>query len=185
MKVLIIDNGTKHLRRLKDLLAGNELKIHPLFQKYPLSENYDLIVLSGGSRIAIVNAPEIFKEEINLVKYSTKPIIGICEGCEMIAYTFGSKLEFNESRAKGIKRIEIVEKGYFDFKVPIEVYEAHQWVIKELGKDLVGIAKSAYGWEIIKHKIKPIYGFQFHPEMLIDSTLGNEIFEQIVDKVIR
>jgi GMP synthase (glutamine-hydrolysing) len=185
MKVLIIDNGTNHLRKLKDLLAGNELEIRPLFQKYPPSGNYDLIILSGGSQVAIVNAPEIFKEEINLVKYSTKPIIGICEGCEIIAYTFDSKLVLNESRAKGIKRIDIIEKEYFDFKGPIEVYEAHQWAIKELGKDLIGIAKSGYGWEVIKHKDKPIYGFQFHPEMLVNETLGNTIFNQTVAKIIK
>lgn len=185
MKVLIIDNGTKHLGRLKDLLTGNKLEVLPLFQKYPPSENYDLIILSGGSQLAIVTAPEVFKEEINLIKNSQKPIIGICEGCEIIAHTFGSKLEFNEAKAKGIKRIEIVDKNFIKLNSPIEVYEAHQWAIKELGKELLGIAKSGYGWEIIKHKDKPIYGFQFHPEMLVNETLGNEIFNQTVDQITK
>jgi GMP synthase (glutamine-hydrolysing) len=180
MKILLIDNGTRHLGKLKDLLTGNEIDIHPLFQKYPPPENYDLIILSGGSQIAINSAPEVFKEEISLIKTSQTPIIGICEGCEIIAFAFGSKLEPGERKVKGVKIIKTVNKDLLNVDIPLKVYESHFWTIKDLGKDVVGIAKSQSGWEVLKHKTKPIYGMQFHPEMFVDKTFGDEVFRKIL-----
>jgi len=37
--------------------------------------------------------------------------------------------------------------------------------------------KSRDGFEVIKHSTKPVYGFQFHPEMFEDKTCGDEIFK--------
>lgn len=180
MKVLIIDNSTKHLQSLKNLLLSHELTILTFSSTYSDTEQYDLIVLSGGSKFAITQKPEIFANEIELIKNSSKPIIGICEGCEIIAYAYGSKLESFSPKVKGIKTIQIIDNSVIDFKNPINVYEAHHWAIKELGKDLIGIAKSDRGWEIIKHENKPVYGFQFHPEMFVDKARGDEIFKSIV-----
>jgi carbamoylphosphate synthase small subunit len=44
----------------------------------------------------------------------------------------------------------------------------------------VGLANSIEGIEIIKHKDKPIYGFQFHPEMFPNLSDGDELFANIV-----
>jgi len=185
MKVLIIDNGTKHLRSLKKLLSAYEVNIFPFFSNYSNIEQYNLIVLSGGSKFAVTQNPEKFTGEIDLIKNSTIPIIGICEGCEVIAYVYGSKLKSFGPKIKGVKTIEIVDNTIIDSNGPINVYEAHHWAIEKLGKDLIGVAKSQNGFEIIKHRQKPIYGLQFHPEMFVDKTLGDEIFKQIVDRITK
>lgn len=39
------------------------------------------------------------------------------------------------------------------------------------------------GVEIIKHKQKIIYGFQFHPEMFPDQTQGDELFANLINLV--
>lgn len=184
MKILVIDNGTKHLGRLKHLLYGNDIIIYPLFRKYPNSSLFDLTILSGGSQFSIIDAPEIFEEEIGLIKKSLKPLIGICEGCEMIAYTFGSKLEFYQQKSKGLRKIEpIADNQIFKDLGNMKVYEAHHWAITELGKYLIGLAKSRTGYEIIKHNARDIYGFQFHPEMLDDESVGDELFRRVIRKV--
>lgn len=182
MKVLLIDNGTKHLGKLKKLLDGNEIDTFSYMSKFPPVEGYNLIILSGGSQLALLNAPEVFKEEIYLIKNAEIPIIGICEGCQLIAYSFGSTLEFVENKIKGIKQIEILDKDrkLFNNQDDFDVYEAHHWAIKILGKHLIALAKSKYGFEVIKHKDKNIYGLQFHPEMLVDKTQGDELFRNIL-----
>ena len=63
------------------------------------------------------------------------------------------------------------------------VYEAHRWIIPQLGRDLIGIAQSANGYEIIKHKSRQIYGLQFHPEKYTKKSSGKYIFNQIVDVI--
>lgn len=180
MKVLIIDNGTKHLINLKRLLSIYDVTILPFSDNYLNPDQYGLIILSGGSSFAIAQNPEKFTNEMNLIKNSNIPIIGICEGCEIIAYTYGSKLESFEPKSKGIKEIEIIDKSQLNFPSPIKVYEAHHWAIIKLGRKLLGIAKSVTGFEIIKHEEKPIYGLQFHPEMFVDETLGDEIFNKLI-----
>lgn len=177
MKVLLIDNGTKHLGKLQDLLKNNEIHVYKLFSKYPDFNSFDLVVLSGGSRISVVSAPEVFKQEIDLIKKSETPILGICEGCEIIAYAFESELQYLEHKTKGIKKIELTSN---EFDKKVEVYEAHHFAIKKLGRELTELAKSDGGVEIFKHKDKSIYGMQFHPEMFVDLTVGDEIFKKIL-----
>jgi GMP synthase (glutamine-hydrolysing) len=184
MKILIVDNGTKHLRKLRELLFTHEITTRQLFGQYDDYDKFSLIILSGGSQISIISAPEIFKEEINLVKTSRVPIIGICEGCEIIAYAFGSKFVYFDKKAKGLKRIDVLDKdsifgGLDNFKA----YEAHHFAITKLGKNLVGLAKSHLGYEVVKHKNKKIYGLQFHPEMLDNESYGDNVFRRIVSKI--
>ncbi len=179
MKILLIDNGTKHLGKLKDLLKDNDIDVYKLFSKYPTDDQYDLIVLSGGSQISITAAPEIFEQEIDLIKKTKTPIIGICQGCEIVAYTFNSELEYLEHKTKGIKRIELLST-LFNLDEQIYVYEAHHFAIKKLGNELVELAKSNDGVEIFRHRNKQILGMQFHPEMFVDKTLGDDIFRKAV-----
>lgn len=62
----------------------------------------------------------------------------------------------------------------------IDAWENHRWVVEKLGPDLIGLARSKLGYEIIRHSTKPIYGFQFHPEMLTKETKGAVIFNNLV-----
>src|SRR6185369_7629825 len=177
MKILLIDNGTKHLGKLKELLIGNDIDVCKLFSKYPPHEQYDLIVLSGGSQISVSAAPEIFKQEIDLIKNTKTPIIGICQGCEIVAHTFNSELAYLEHRTKRIKKIELLS-NLFGLSQQIDVYEAHHFAIKKLGDELVELAKSNDGIEIFRHNNKQILGMQFHPEMFVDRTLGDTSSEK-------
>lgn len=183
MKILLIDNGTTILPQLKKLLSGNTIEVRNLFSQYPDPEKFNLIILSGGSKYEVVPDAKLFCREMNLVKTTPTPIIGICEGCELIAYTYGSKLKSFKPKAHGVRKIEILGT-LFNPPIVVEVYEAHHWAIKKLGPDLIGLAKSRHGYEIIKHKTKLIYGLQFHPEMLVNQTQGDEIYKHIL-QIIR
>ena len=184
MNILIINNGTKHLGRLKDLLLNHKIQMINFLDKTPDLRNIDLVILTGNSIFPLFYNQDIYKEEISLINNSNKPIVGICFGCELIAYTFGAKIERVENKIKGIKRIEILNRdSVFKGVHELEVYESHHWVITTLSKDLIGLAKSKYGYEVIKHKEKQIYGFQFHPEMLVDKTAGDEIFNNLISSI--
>lgn len=184
MKVLIIDNGTIHLENLKKLLSGNSLTVLKFFSGYPSPSSFDLIVLSGGSTYEVAEHPEKFKKEIDLVKNSPVPVVGVCEGCEIIAYGYGSELYEFGPKEKGIKSIKFLDNNLLDTNGNVDVFEAHHWAIKKLGPDLTGIAKSEHGWEMIKVKDKDIYGFQFHPEMLTDKLIGDDIFRKVIRKCL-
>ncbi len=181
MKVLLIDNGTSLLDKLQELIPGIEI-IKKWNNILDSDLNYfDLVILSGSSNSSVVWQHEDFKDEINLIRSSKVPLIGICFGSELIAYSFGGSLRELTTRHKGIRSINIVDD--FGFHKPvISVYENHRWIIDKMPQEFSVLAKSDDGPEAIKHINLPIYGLQFHPENFVDITEGDEFFLGILSK---
>jgi len=127
---------------------------------------------------------ELFKELFTLLKEYNIPSIGFCGGHQLIAYAFGGKSDalrplkpgekdpnpnYHPGMLKewGIKKVKILKQDLLfdglkdDFNVP----EYHYWEIKDLPKEFVNLASThECVIQAIKHKWKPIYGTQFHPE---------------------
>lgn len=144
----------------------------------------DLTVLSGGHHLYVTEHPEAYQTEIKFIKTSKKPILGVCLGAELVANTFGAKLEFLESKENGLVNIEVIENSPIFKNIPnFKVYENHRLTISSLPKELIGLARSEKGFEVIKHLTKPIYGFQFHPEMFEDKACGDEIFRNLIQSL--
>lgn len=180
MKILLIDNGTTLISKLEKLIPGHEF-VHS-FEDIPEdTDSFYLIILSGGSRYTLVGNEDKFSKEIKLVRESVKPIIGICFGYEIITIAFGGKLKELSGEKKGIYEIDVLDKGISNR--PINVYESHRWVIDELPEVFEVLAISSDGPEIIKHKELPIWGLQFHPENFVDETDGDEVFQNIFEKL--
>ena len=177
----MVDNATINLNKLKK--SFNEYKINiERYNKIKNPEKYDLIVLSGGSGFSVVNHKNVFKKEIRLIKNSKIPILGICLGAEIIAISFGGKLKKSLSKEKGIMEIKKIKNDPLIKGLPnkFKVYESHRWIIKNC-KNLIPLAKSKKGIEIIKHPSKKIYGVQFHPEMFKNKTKGYKIIKNFLE----
>ena len=144
MKILLVDNGTSLLQKLQKL-AGTEVTTKKWDEVVPTdASTYDLIILSGSSHYSVVRNYELFTKEVALIKSAKVPMIGICFGCELLAYTFGGKLGELKERSHGIKEIRFVEEGN-SLKVHLNVYESHDWIISELPKEFSVISvKFAY-----------------------------------------
>lgn len=187
MKILIIDNGTSFLAQLTDMATAqghNQVEVmkfsHIDLAKTP---NYDLIILSGGHSLIVVNHDVEYGNEIKLIKESGKPILGICLGCELIAYSFDSDLELLKHREKSLVELEILESSPLTKALDkAKVHESHRWYIKKLGPNLKALAKSEDGIEIIKHVNLPIYGLQFHPEL--DPKEGAALLRNLTMSVV-
>ncbi|MFA6421909.1 MAG: gamma-glutamyl-gamma-aminobutyrate hydrolase family protein [Candidatus Buchananbacteria bacterium] len=182
MKILIIDNGTKHLAKLKKLLVDLPFKVVNYSEiDVAHAKNFDVIILSGGHNFPVCGNEGLLKKEINLIKTSKAKIFGICFGFELIAYAFGAKLKPLKNKEHGIIDIKIVKPDEIFSEIDnFQVYEGHRWVIKKADGDLTALAKSKDGIEAIKHKKRPIYAVQFHPEMFVNKTCGDEIFHNFL-----
>ncbi len=179
MKILLIDNGTSLLEKLQELIPGaevtkkwNEVSLKDLPQ-------YDLFILSGNRNASVVSNHIDFLDEIALIKECKRPMIGICFGCELIAYTFGGGLAELGREHYGVRQIRVSAKELSE-KPNINVYEHHRWYIHDVPKEFDVLARSDDGPEIIKHRSLPMYGLQFHPENFVDETEGDEIFRKIL-----
>ena len=183
MRILIVDNGTKSLQNLFLALQGHQVTARR-FEDYdvdspPNTQTTDLVILSGGSQYPIVHNEVRFARETELIRESPIPILGICFGAELIAYAFGSELKETGSRVHGpvtLTRL-LPEDPLFASNPPLQVFESHTWSITTMGPELVGLARSEFGYEIFRHRTLPRYGFQFHPEARFHTNGGTELLE--------
>ncbi len=185
MKLLIINNGTSYLPQLKSLLANHNCQVIKYTEIDTINtKDYDATILSGGHDFTVNGNEDRLSMEFDLVINSTKPILGICFGFEIIARAFGSTLVSLPSKEQGIIEIEVVEPNEIFLNIPnFKVFENHRWVIKDATKEISILARSKDGIEAFKHKTKPIYAVQFHPEMFVEKSCGAEIVDNFLNLV--
>ncbi len=179
MKLLVVDNGTSYLPLLLRLIVPHEVNVIPWEQfKKPYGTSCDAVILSGGHSLTVMHHDQAFKEELGFIRAASKPIVGICLGFELIAHAYSASLRKLEQKEKGLVTLSVVQPHQIFLGIPeANVYESHRWVVTSLQKPLIGLACSKDGYEVIMHESKPIFGFQFHPELFPESTVGDEIMK--------
>ena len=173
MKILVINNHTKHLPDLTAALAGHDLEIREYRPGMDFAcASKDLIVLSGGGGEGLEIHDEHkpgklwYEDQMRFVKNCQKPIIGICMGFEVVSRAYGAKVA---KMQRGVDQI------FMEFsttpagerllgKTRIKQFEAHDWHVQQAPKGFKVLAKSDIGIEIIQHEKLPIFATQFHPE---------------------
>jgi GMP synthase (glutamine-hydrolysing) len=178
MKILIIDNGSRFLPQLlKKLSSVDTVVIKRSFLGKRKLPDSDAMILSGGHAHSIVNHRKFYKSEIALVKKYKKPILGICLGFEIIAVAFDGKLLKLDKKERGEIKINVLKKDEILKTIPklFNAYEAHKWALVDEPRQLIDIAQSVDGIEILRHRTRPIYGLQFHPEATNSKGVGYKI----------
>lgn len=186
-QALLIDNGSSYIQSLQRLLqdAGLEVAVIDYENLNDSSiREADLIVLSGGHKYTIANHADYYSRELDLIRTTSKPIIGVCLGFELIAVAFGAILQYLSDKDKGLREIQALVSDLIFIRQNFTVYENHQFAVQSVLSPLVALAASTHGLEIIRHESKLIYGFQFHPEVLEDKQLGDELFIRVVKRLV-
>ncbi len=190
MHILLVDNASLHINELEDELSQYANKItKQRFNEIDFEHaNFpDLILLSGNSGVPYHTQKEAFDRETEYIKRTQIPIIGICYGLKMIVHAFGGKSEVMNNPAKGVMQIQVVENDpIFRGKTSFEVFESHKAIIyeNEVGPELMPLAISKDGVEIVRHKTKLVYGFQFHPEVHTDKNEGYLLLKNAILELI-
>jgi anthranilate/para-aminobenzoate synthase component II len=182
MKTLIIDNHSKYINELSSMFSDVVILSKENLTKDFDVAIYDLIVLSGGLNVpTVMRHPEEYKYEIELIKNTNIPIIGICLGLEIITETFDGELQELPEEHRGLIKLQITNSDLEKVlgTSSIEVNEGHHIGIKQMPHDFISCAQSEHGIEILRHKEKPILGFQFHPEISNNKKLLDWAFETL------
>jgi GMP synthase (glutamine-hydrolysing) len=189
--VLLIDNHTYYLNNLKELIdKALPSSFLTTIKRDEIAdtnlEDYDLIILSGGTGKAVVRSRRFYEPIRNLISEAKIPMIGVCLGAEMIADSFGAELSLMKVKRYRNIPIYFVKQTRIDpGKSPIFVYQAHRWKIRRLPEELECLAVSKDGIEIFRHKSRIVYGLQFHPEVKEPHSDGEDIFLSIVESIKR
>lgn len=191
MKVLIVDNGTHFKNKLTNLLAGHEITRidHRDADPKKHGTGFDLIILSGAYATHSVKyyGDKLFAEELELIRNTETPIIGLCFGAQLVARLYGARLSFVQGgkSIRGPKRVWNIKQTPFDFfpYYGAKVWASQRWRITELPGSMEAWCASAHGVEVFKHRKKHIYGIQFHPEYYTQDNDGRRIFNKIIELI--
>jgi GMP synthase (glutamine-hydrolysing) len=171
--LLVIDNQSQYLRQFKrhylddldipHLIIDHNEQID--FSKLPVISG---LIISGGKG----NPYEPLNLTANYVALMNLdvPTIGFCLGHEIIGVAWQAKvkrLDDYQSRKEKIF-IDVPDDPIFAGLISNEfsIQKNHRFHLPYIPKDFVNLAHSTVcNVEVIRHKDKPIYGFQGHPEV--------------------
>ncbi|PIU21174.1 MAG: glutamine-hydrolyzing GMP synthase [Candidatus Diapherotrites archaeon CG08_land_8_20_14_0_20_34_12] len=180
-RIIVVDFGGQYAnliaRRIRDLGVYSEIKL----PESPVNEYKGAkgIILSGGpNSVYEGNAPKIEKKLLEL----GIPVLGICYGHQLLAYSLKGNVERGEKKEYGIAELDIVRenelfKGLDKRQI---VWMSHGDTVSKLpeGFEIIGSTKnckiSAMG-----NSEKKIYGVQFHPEV-VHTKKGMKILENFI-----
>lgn len=191
MRILVVDNHTRRLPEWKSLLAhyatDDEINIVRAEQLKPAqAAAYDLVILTGATGFGIAKHSAGYAAEFVLIRERTKPLLGVCSGFQAIAAAFGSTLQYRPGGVRGVIDIEVLQPDQvFGEARRFKAYVSHKYFIAEAPKQFTLLAKSIFNVEAIKHESRPIYGFQFHPEVSEPQNDGVAIFSRFMETVVQ
>lgn len=186
-KILVLDFGSQYnqliTRRIRDLGVYSELKSHALSAKQIQDMNPKGIIFSGGPNSvyedgALKVDPDIFKLGI--------PILGICYGMQIMAYTLNGEVEKADDSEYGHADIQITSDDAVLFKgLPREqpVWMSHGDLVNEVPAGFTSVATSRNcPISAMQDTDRNFYGIQFHAEVR-NTKYGNEILKNFAFNV--
>lgn len=190
--ILVFDFGGQycHLiaRRIRDRKVYSEIVPSDIslgeFKELILKFNVKGIILSGGpSSIYEKGAPRMDEKIINY----GMPVMGICYGHQLLAHDLGGnvvkaeKKEFGASYAFIEKPVGILE----GLGKKEEIWMSHGDTVLKLPEDFENLAYTENcPIASFKHKAKPIFGIQWHPEVLHTKN-GDKILDNFIFKICK
>lgn len=167
-KIVILDFGSQTTqligRRVREMDTFCE--ILP-YNKFPLDDNNIIGVILSGSPYSVYDE-EAFRVDFSqfIGKY---PVLGICYGAQLMAYTYGGKVEPAGSREYGRAHLKYYEADnplFKGFVKDSQVWMSHGDTITQLPEGFHTIAST----ERVKNAAyanpnKRIWAVQYHPEV--------------------
>jgi len=188
-KILIYDFGSQYTQLIARCVR--EIKVYCEIVPYTFSMEKLMqadpmgIIFSGGPFSVFDPAAPLVSKEI--VSFGI-PILGICYGMQLIAHLFGGevvrtlKREYGKSELQVDESCDLFEDFQYEHNV---VWMSHGDQIVRLPHGFTVLAHTANApYAAIKHQECPIYGVQFHPEV-VHTPQGRHILQNFVHKICK
>lgn len=170
--ILIVDNQSSFIKKFKRQFLSEQDFDYVFFdhnQPITLSAKTEVagVILSGGRG----NPYEPLNLTTNFVAMMNfdVPIIGFCLGHEIIAAAYRGRIKKLDKyhQKKDLVRITQDDPIFEGLgTTEVRLVKQHSYHVSELSSDFISLAESdTTPNEIIRHREKPIYGFQAHPEV--------------------
>jgi anthranilate synthase component 2 len=173
MKVVFVNNKDSFVWNLVDYVSIFEPDTVVVPNTISLEEvkeiNPDAIVISPGPGHPA--NPKDIGTCLDIIRESRVPLLGVCLGHQAIAVAFGGEVSHSPSGPMHGKTSLIyrTDNSIFDgIPNPVVGGRYHSLAITRLPNELEVTAKTQGGIIMgVKHKQRPIFGLQFHPESVL------------------
>ncbi|MDJ1421115.1 MAG: GMP synthase subunit A [Candidatus Methanoperedens sp.] len=181
VKIIVINNYGQfcHLihRAVRDLDQEAELMKNTSSIEEILSREPDGLILSGGPSLERSGNCSLYVKEIDL------PVLGICLGHQVMAQAYGGAVRTGAAGGYAAVEIEILEEDDIlkGLGQKTKVWASHADEVSSLPPDFIRLARSKIcEIEAMKHKTKPLYGVQWHPEVS-HTERGNDLLNNFFE----
>ena len=175
-KVAVLDLGVKHSVLKNFAKRDCAVRVYPYNTPAEkiLKDNPDLIFLSDGpgnpnEELALINEIRMLADK--------KPIAAMCLGHQLLALAFGGKIGKLKFGHRGGHPVRNLPDG--------RVYataQGHSYYVEEVPADfdITHVSVNDGTIEGIKHRSKPYYSVQFHPEGCPGPTENEYLFDEFL-----
>ncbi|XHH08397.1 MAG: gamma-glutamyl-gamma-aminobutyrate hydrolase family protein [Candidatus Bathyarchaeia archaeon] len=166
---------------------------------YQVDFDIDAIVISGSeARIVKAEDKARYKGVSELIKDCKLPILGICFGHQLLCATFGAKTgSLSKPVIDKFEQVRLIQpcelfNGFTEGQA-VTLAQYHNDYVQKDGLEEAGFMLLADSEscevEAVKHKTKPFYGCQFHPERIKiknkTHSEGHAVIENFYNKALR
>jgi GMP synthase (glutamine-hydrolysing) len=137
-----------------------------------------LIFTGGPASVYEAAAPRCRKELFDM----GLPVLGICYGMQLACQMLGAGIAPAASREYGRATLTVLRDDPLLRNIPAEtpVWMSHGDQVQASGGDMIALASTpTCPVAAVRHKDRPVYGVQFHPEVE-HTPCGNEVFHNFL-----
>ncbi len=167
-RILIVDNGGQYVHRiwrsLREIGMDSKMVKPVRVHEKLVSEKPAGIILSGGPT-------SVYDDDLGLSRELLErdlPVLGICWGHQFIAHAMGGRVKYGDRGEYGYSMIVVDDEDIILRGMPksFQAWVSHRDEVVELPPGFVALAHSeTCRIEAMRHKNRPIFGVQFHPEV--------------------
>jgi GMP synthase (glutamine-hydrolysing) len=184
----ILDFGAQYAqliaRRVREQGVYSELVRPDISPQQLRAMNARGIILSGGpSSVYEPNAPKCDPKIFDL----DLPVLGICYGMQLGAQILGGQVKPAKAREFGRAKLHVTANDPLVHGLPQDttVWMSHGDQVMELPPQFEAIATTATcPYAAMKHRSRPFYGVQFHPEVT-HTPRGEQIFHNFIYEICK
>ena len=184
--LLILDFGSQYTQ----LIAKQVRKMNVYCEIVPFNISYEDVLAKNPKAIILSGSPySVYAEDAPIpdkrILDLAVPFLAICYGMQLIAHLSGYKVDKSDEREFGYAKLNIANHDniFKGLKDQESVWMSHGDKVHNIDADFEKLAYSdncEYG--AIKHREKPIYCLQFHPEV-VHTENGFTILSNFVDMI--